>query len=372
MSVNADTAAYTEEECRQAAEWFLIIRDAQEPSLETLQEWNRWLNAADSHRIAFEAVAQAYHLTVPSLAAPIVAPRSDAKALGSARDDAYDGSISVAEWLEQASARPRAKWPLALAAGVVVAIGVAATLIYRHDEGVTVAHSGTFVTRTGEHKALLLEDGSRVTLGARSELRVDFNDGVRRIRLEGGEAFFDVRKDPNRPFVVQALNGVITAIGTAFSVRTTQDRVTVAVTEGVVRVADGVAQRVTAGDMRKVAGHQGLNLTLGEQISFTVQDGLAAANAPVTRFAPDDAARWREGWLIYRNEPLRYVIADVARYSELKIDIADSVGEELRFTGAVFKDDVDEWVMALPKVFPLAINADETGLLIGGRVMSGR
>src|SRR6185312_11690286 len=93
----------------------------------------------------------------------------------------------------------------------------------------------TFATRTGEQIQVTLPDGSQVSLGARSKLTVAYTRGARDVRLEAGEAFFAVQKNAARPFRVHVLDGVVTAVGTAFDVRTTNDRVLVAVAEGVVQ-----------------------------------------------------------------------------------------------------------------------------------------
>lgn len=368
-----EAVLYTKEQCQQAAEWFVIIHDASDPSAETLQEWNRWLGAAPAHRAAFEAVAQTYHLATPSLAAPLTVGQSGDQGKGEGRaDDEYDGSMSVAEWLDRSKAcseqtrRSARTFALRgwLAAAASVAALVVGWLVWQDYVRSIAAPDSSFATRTAEHMDLHLPDGSRVVLGARSQLRIDFDDASRGVWLDHGEAFFTVKKDPSRPFVVHALDGVITAVGTAFNVRTTENRLTVAVTEGVVSVADGATTQRADVDSHGLPA-QGVHLTLGEQVSFVPHARAAGPeNVAVSRFDPNEAVRWRDGWLIYRNEPLRYVIADVARYTNLTISVQDNVTDELRFTGAVFKDNVDEWIAALPKVFPLAIRANEASVII--------
>jgi transmembrane sensor len=373
--------SYTEEQSRQAAEWFVIIHDASDPSAETLQAWSRWLAAAPAHRAAFEAVAQAYHLATPSLTAPLTAgPKSEQGSDEACGDDEYDGSVSVTEWLARAKDRTAPMrqgaailgsaflsrtWSSGLALAASVAILAVGWLVWRGYAQIGAAPNTSFATRTAEHMDLHLPDGSRVVLGARSQLRIDYSSARRGVWLDHGEAFFSVKKDRDRPFVVHALDDVITAVGTAFNVRATEDRLTVAVTEGAVRVSDNLT-RQRAGAAAQESPGQGVRLSLGEQVSFVPRvrtpsrEGVA-----ISHFDPEEAIRWRAGWLIYRNEPLRYVIADVARYTTLTISVQDNVADELRFTGAVFKDNVDEWIAALPKVFPLAIRTSGAGVTIG-------
>lgn len=69
-------------------------------------------------------------------------------------------------------------------------------------------------------KMIGLPDGSTVTLNAFSQLRIapDYNTNNRRIYLDG-EAFFKVKEDPRRPFVVIAGNSATTVLGTSFKIR---------------------------------------------------------------------------------------------------------------------------------------------------------
>lgn len=73
-------------------------------------------------------------------------------------------------------------------------------------------------THNGERKQFRLSDGSIVHLNASSSLRLDLNSQSREIWLEG-EAYFDVAKDPMRPFIVHAATLNIHALGTSFNVK---------------------------------------------------------------------------------------------------------------------------------------------------------
>ena len=383
----------TPAQTQEAAEWFLIIHDAHDVTPELLEGWTRWLNASEGNRSAYQGVEQAYHLATPSLVAPLT-PQESVSGRRARRDmeDDYDGSMPVAEWLDR-GARARgpvsatvrratasrservSRWVRTIAAAVAVMAVTTAALLWRANETdgpIAVPATGTVETLTGEHKELVLADGSRVTLGARSSLSTDLGNKLRIVRLERGEAYFSVQKDPRHPFVVHAPGGTITAVGTAFNVRATRDRLTVAVTEGSVRVVRELAahaSRDAAAANAEAAPHE-LRVSSGQQVSFTSMTSVyapATETSPVTRLDVDEAVRWRAGWLVYRNEPLRYVLADIARYTDLQLDLSESVSDDLRFSGAVFKDDVPEWLTALPRIFPLTIRSDGRRMIIGPR-----
>jgi len=329
----------------------------------------RWMEASESHRRAFGAVEQAWRKTAAGFARPSPRPT------GEPSEDDYDGRESVHTWRMQREARttrrirpaaePRAsrrRW-VWLPAATAAAIGAFALIM----EPRLVSLFGkapdyqSFSTRTGEHMQVTLPDGSQVNLGARSKLTIAYTGAARDVRLETGEAFFAVHKDAMRPFRVHVLDGVVTAVGTAFDVRTTNDRVFVAVAEGTVQVNGSVSTMPAAKVPRAVGAHDPdatavTRLRRGEAINFaSSREGKSTQPASVTRVDPADPARWREGWLVYRDEPLRDVLADIGRYSDRDIVVADSLSVNPHFTGAVFKDSVVEWLESLPNTFPVTV-----------------
>lgn len=118
--------------------------------------------------------------------------------------------------------------PFAAAAGVLLTIAVWAW----H------AHSVTHLaTSAGEVRQVPLVDGSLVTLGKQTRIALAYEPSTRRVRLESGEALFEVAKDPSRPFVVEGGDVRIRAVGTVFLVNRRPDgAVEVTVTKGIVDV----------------------------------------------------------------------------------------------------------------------------------------
>lgn len=76
------------------------------------------------------------------------------------------------------------------------------------------------VAETGARPNIFLPDGTQVWLNSESKLeyKVNFNDSIREVTLEG-EAFFDVVKDRKRPFIVHTSDINIRVLGTAFNVK---------------------------------------------------------------------------------------------------------------------------------------------------------
>ncbi|MBS0566866.1 MAG: FecR domain-containing protein [Proteobacteria bacterium] len=251
---------------------------------------------------------------------------------------------------EFAPVRPRA-WRVlgyAAAAAVLVAIAAAGTLAWqRHLAGATDA--GSFATAVAIDRNVALADGSKIALGGATHLTTRYTRERRDVNLDAGEAFFQVAHDTTRPFIVAAGEVSIRAVGTAFNVRRTGERVTIAVAEGRVRItsSEGLANG-------RFSAAEALEAVAGQQISFDPR----ASGLTVGAIPPARAASWREHRLEFVNEPLASVVANVNRYSTRPLTLVDAKLGALVFTGTVDTTALDSWIEALPKILPLRVDAD--------------
>jgi transmembrane sensor len=181
-------------------------------------------------------------------------------------------------------------------------------------------------TQVGERSLLVLADGSKVTLNTASAVRADYSGHDRRLTLLRGEAFFDVAKDPNRPFVVTAGSRQVIAVGTAFNVRLQDRGVRVTLVEGKVRVTRS----------RPADSGAGVLESPGPAVILVAGSALVAeANAPdrVERLDADRATSWRNGKLVFDGERLADVVAEMNRYSHKTLEITDPTLEDRKVSG---------------------------------------
>ena len=75
-----------------------------------------------------------------------------------------------------------------------------------------------------------LHDGSIVELNKGAQISIRYSGDERRVDLLSGEAYFEVAKNPDRPFIVSARGIDVKAVGTAFNVRLHNDSLEVLVT----------------------------------------------------------------------------------------------------------------------------------------------
>ena len=118
----------------------------------------------------------------------------------------------------------------------------------------------TFSTPVGGRQILTLTDGSRIELNTDTVLRVALGKDHRTVWLDKGEAYFQVKHDAARPFVIYTNGRRITDLGTKFLVRADQGRLEVALLEGRVRLDAATDQPqamtvLTAGDDAVAVGN---------------------------------------------------------------------------------------------------------------------
>ncbi|MEL7936476.1 FecR family protein [Pseudomonas delhiensis] len=225
--------------------------------------------------------------------------------------------------------RPR-RLAVVAAAACVAALAVAAAL-----PTPVAGIYADYATRTGERRLIELADGSRVWLNSASALSVDFSASRRSLRLYGGEALFEVAKDAQRPFVVHAGDGEVTAVGTRFDVDSRGPDVQVAVTEGVVRVEAG--------------GKPAVRLAAGERLAYQ------AAPGPVQPLDLDSASAWQRGKLIFNQRPLGEVLAELERYLPGRILLTDEALRRHKVSGVFDLDDPDALLQTLQRLQPVQV-----------------
>jgi transmembrane sensor len=191
-----------------------------------------------------------------------------------------------------------------------------------------------------------LRDGSVVHLNTGSELRVDFSAGERRVRLQSGEAYFEVAHDASRPFVVVAGGVVVRAIGTAFNIRLASANVEVLVEEGRVEVAP-VASAPIADGAPVVAAPQ---LGAGERTQVPRTDAMAPPKIErVERRELREALAWHRQTVVLADIALEDVIARFNRRNEVQLVLADAELRGRRVGGVLFLDQVEAFVTLLER-----------------------
>lgn len=240
---------------------------------------------------------------------------------------------------------------LAFACTLLLAVGV----VYLQPwQGAPATHA--YTTELAQVRTLILEDGSEVTLGGESAIEASFSSGSRRVKLLRGQAFFDVSKDPARPFFVSAQGAEIRVVGTRFDVHAgsrVDQAVKVTVEEGIVDVARHSPSQQASASSAKIrlrAGHQ------------VVVDEKQLSR--VNTVDSTQVASWRQGKFSYRDAPLSEVVADANRYRKNRIIVGTRELEKLRVTTAFHADQAETLVAMLEQTLPVRVFKEPDGRVV--------
>lgn len=337
----------------EAARWLTRLQGTDLPDEDVMAAWQRWMALDPRHAEAFAQLEQVWH-DFEALPRPPLLSRALVES------DAYDGSVPVREWneRERRTVRKRRAIGIGLAASLVVAVSVLATLW-----AAETSRLERLDTRVGENRSVILTDGTRIVMGGQTRMLIKLTAEERSVALTHGEAVFTVAKDARRPFRVRAGAAAVTAVGTEFNVRRSEDRVTVSVLEGRV-VVQPLRQTMSPGWLEEVLPsiRHGAPKSLdpGQQASVDrrgMEPGISLINVST-------ATGWKRGRLSFDDEPLRYVLETVNRYSGKKIVIGDPAIEDVRVSGTVLDDHIEGWIASLHAAFGLeSSEADGTILL---------
>ena len=201
---------------------------------------------------------------------------------------------------------------------------------------VGLAQTQTYSTPVGEQRLLTLDDGTRVRLDTDTELKVRLRSHERDIRLVHGQAFFDVAHDKARPFIVQADDAKVRAVGTRFDVRLQGGQAHVTLVEGAVEVTHD-----QAGQVRR------WRLAPGQAL---------AASTPSAQPRTVDVATatsWTSGQLVFHATPLATAVSEVNRYSRTKVVLDDPALAAAAVNGKFDTGDTQAFVAAVCDLFEL-------------------
>ncbi len=220
--------------------------------------------------------------------------------------------------------------------------------------------NATYATTVGEQRDITLPDGTTLRINTNSRLRVAFTKARRSVRLYHGEVFFEVVKSADWPFEVDTGNVMVTAVGTAFAVRIdANNAVEVNVTEGRVRVSAHTTLPVDDPPGAESNAYTA-ELNARQQVRF---DQIIGSVQTLERAQLERELSWRDGMLIFDRQPLEQVVAEVSRYTPVKIVITDPVLRRLEFGGYFPTGDTEALLNTLEGNFGIRVDRVQPGLI---------
>ena len=285
------------------------------------QAFDAWLAEDVEHRIAYAEAERAWEVAQAALDAPGAA----------ALREAMKGKMP-----------PRPRMRAAAAAGIALSLlGGGGLVAVQQLAGPRPLATQAFRTDVGQRSTVSLPDGSIVTLNTDTVVRTRADGERRLVYLDKGQAYFRVAKDRRHPFVVSAAGRTVTALGTAFDVRVDGRGLKVVLVEGKVRV-EGPPPAAGPAAVSKGNEVQAAEMLAGSQ--------LVAPDSSQWRLTSANTARetsWVRGQIIFDDEPLGTVIAELNRYSDQKMVIDDPALKARPISGAFKPGDVRGFARSL-------------------------
>jgi transmembrane sensor len=310
----------------EAAAWVARL-DGQSPAAAERATFDDWMGRSPAHAAAYAEALQTW--------------RDLAAMRGNERYQGLLGQPTPRERLVRALRSPRPAFAVAGLAAIVAVVWLAFSL-----DALSFLHLRTQVaTQVAEVRGLTLPDGTRVVLGAESQIDYVVTRRTRRATVVTGDAFFAVAHDAARPFTVSTGDYTVRVVGTQFEIRRRPGMVRVAVSEGRVAVerADDSNASVLPSGAAWIAGESGVEIRPVDAI---------------------DVGAWRAGRLVYDNATLREIVADANRYARARIVIADPQLQALRLTTSFRTSQIDGMIETLQAALPLVAERRPDGEIL--------
>jgi ferric-dicitrate binding protein FerR (iron transport regulator) len=269
-----------------------------------------------------------------------------------------------------------AKWSLAIAA---VLIGLVLSFQFGLP-GMQTNPTDKFkyneiVAKRGTKSKLILPDGTQVWLNSESKLSygASFNDSIREVTLEG-EAYFDVVKDKNRPFIVKTSAISIRVLGTAFNVKSYNQDPTIETTlvRGLIEVQknnEPSASKIILRPNEKLVYNKPEALNANQQSGIPIDNKQAQLIfiSPISKYIPDSArveTSWVYGRLIFDGDTFAELAEKMERWYNIKITIKNQHLAANRFGGVFENENVEEALKALQLIAMFKYTIHDSEIII--------
>jgi len=249
--------------------------------------------------------------------------------------------LLVKSKLNPVSKSYRQQW--AIAVSIAMLIGLSATFYFSGYLDRVATIGLTEYSTNQKLKTVTLDDGTIITLNSNSNLEInnDFGNKTRTVKLTG-EAFFEVAKNPDLPFIVLAGNSTTKVLGTAFNLRASAQATTILVEHGKVSFGSG----------------DDILLLEKEMGAQTDKDGL------VFFIQPDiNELAWKTGELKFKDEPITKVISTLRKHYKVSITTEGNLDEH-KLTATFDNLDIEKVLGEICLIHQLSFQKTTQGYML--------
>ena len=244
--------------------------------------------------------------------------------------------------IEKVTVIGRTRFRLLVAAASVASLiaigGLSLWLSERRSSAQAIVYSSTVQTEEGEKAHITLTDSTQVVINSGSclEYTTAYNVWEREVRL-AGEAFFDVKTNPEKPFIVHLNNMTVSATGTRFNVFSyeNENRIETTLEEGNIQV--------------RINGLEAYDLKKGQQVVYFEKTRKALVRDVNT----ETYTSWKENKLRFIDTPFEEVLRKLARRYKVTFEIRDRELLELKYTATFIDESINDVMQMLKTVSPI-------------------
>lgn len=183
----------------------------------------------------------------------------------------------------------------------------------------------------GSKASTVLLDGTRIEMNSGTTISYDIVPGKHReLRMEYGEAFFDVSKDPECPFIIKVNDLSIEVLGTSLNVNSYSENIETALYSGSVKLSSKNWNRV----YHMVPNQRSVYSTTNYSLHIEQDDNL-------------QDARWKDGYLTFDSMPLKDVLSKIERWYGVKIILARTIFSYDMLTGTYHNQSLQSVMQSL-------------------------
>lgn len=199
-------------------------------------------------------------------------------------------------------------------------------------------------------KVVKLPDGSEVTLNKNTLLEYvkNFEGGSRLVKLDG-EAFFDVTKDPDKPFIIKSLKSRIKVLGTSFNYNASSSlkKNSVIVTSGKVEFSN-------------IEGNKSVKLTKGEQGELNLIKGTLEKSLNKNK----NYLSWKSDIMVFENDTLEDVIRILENYYNIKFEFVNPENKSIKLSVKFENQKLEDVLKILEFTLNLTFQKSSNKILI--------
>lgn len=225
-------------------------------------------------------------------------------------------------------------------------------------KGKTTTGFTEIVTPPGSRSRINLPDGTQVWLNGGSNLKFNntFDETDRSVTFTG-EAYFEVKHNAKKPFVVNAGEIIVRVMGTAFNIKAYPEEETIETTleQGSLSVEEinpdgkSVSRAILEPDQRAIFIK---NNTVKEQLQIS------------KKIDSQIYTSWKDNKLVFRNEPFKSLVLKLEKWYGITIEIEDAEINDYHFNGTFENETINDVLKIIHATLPIKYTVDHDHISI--------